>query len=54
MVNLLIQTANGAIDFAEFQHLVGRELVASNFRRKELLKEFQKFDKDGDGFITGQ
>lgn len=45
---------NGFIEYKEYEHLVGQRLVIANYKNKELMKEFRKFDKDGDGFITGK
>lgn len=48
------KNGNGYLEYREFERIMGQQLVIANFRNKELLKEFQKFDIDGDGFITGE
>ncbi|WAR17356.1 CALM-like protein [Mya arenaria] len=45
---------SGTIEYREFERLVGRQLVVANYRHKELQRQFRLFDKDGDGFITGE
>lgn len=47
-------SGNGYIEFAEFEKLIGHQLVIANYKNKCLREQFQVFDKDGDGYITGK
>ena len=50
----LFQSAgNGYIEYPEFQRLIGHQMVIANYKNKCLRQQFEVFDKDGDGFITG-
>jgi len=45
---------NGFIEYKEYERLVGRQMLIANYRHKQLLAAFRKFDKNGDGFITSK
>ena len=45
---------NGTVEYEEFEKLIGHQLVIANYKNQQLREAFGKFDKDGDGFITGE
>ncbi|KAH3748501.1 calmodulin-like isoform X1 [Dreissena polymorpha] len=45
---------NGFIEYREFERLMAPRLIIANFKTKQLQLQFRRFDKDGDGFITGE
>jgi Ca2+-binding EF-hand superfamily protein len=45
---------SGYIEYNEFERLVGHQLIIANYKNKQLKEAFSKFDKDGDGYITGE